>query len=87
MTDTRCADDFGYAKAKLVCERMIEGAAGVFSDEIDAKYVRVGQLTGAEKTGLWNATEHFPALVKSSKLIGALPDLKGVSFGPFDHST
>jgi acyl-CoA synthetase (AMP-forming)/AMP-acid ligase II/nucleoside-diphosphate-sugar epimerase len=87
MTDTRCADDFGYAKAKLVCERMIEGAAKVFSDEIDAKYVRVGQLTGAEKTGLWNPTEHFPALVKSSKLIGALPDLKGVSFGPFDHST
>jgi len=78
MQDNRSADDFGYAKAKLVCERMIEGAAKVLGKEVNAKYVRVGQLTGAEKTGLWNATEHFPALVKSSKLIDALPDLKGV---------
>jgi len=79
MADPRCADEFGYAKAKLVCERMIEGAANTFNDEINAKYVRVGQLTGAEGTGIWNPTEHFPSLVKSSKLIGALPDLQGVS--------
>lgn len=79
MTNNRCVDEFGYAKAKLVCERMIEGVAREWGDSVDAKYVRVGQMTGAMTTGLWNATEHFPALVKSSLHVGALPQLKGVS--------
>ncbi|KAF2004768.1 acetyl-CoA synthetase-like protein [Amniculicola lignicola CBS 123094] len=87
IRNNRCADDFGYAQAKLVCERMIEGAAKMWGDEIKAKYVRVGQMTGAEDTGLWNTTEHFPSLVKSSRLIGAMPDLKGtLSWLPVDHA-
>ena len=79
MPDTRCADFFGYAQAKLVCEKIVEHSARTQGSELIAKYVRVGQMTGARATGVWNPTEHFPALVKSSQYLGALPQLNGVS--------
>lgn len=79
MKSNDAVDDFGYARAKLVCERIVEELAATASNEVDAKYIRVGQMTGARTSGLWNTTEHFPALAKSSKYVGALPQLKGVS--------
>lgn len=79
MPDNECADAFGYAQAKLVCERIVESAARAHQGELVAKYVRVGQMTGARETALWNAREHFPALVKSSQLVGYLPKIRGVS--------
>lgn len=79
MPDNDCADEFGYAQAKLVCERIVESAARAHQGELVAKYVRVGQMTGARETALWNAREHFPALVKSSQLVGYLPKIRGVS--------
>ena len=87
MSENDCTDDFGYAQAKLVCERITERAAQVYRSEFDANIVRVGQMTGAQMTGLWNVSEHFPALVKSSQLIGALPKLHGtLSWIPVDHA-
>ena len=50
-----------------------------FGNEIQAAYVRVGQMSGSKQTGFWNVDEHFPALVKSSQRIGKLPRLNGVS--------
>lgn len=79
MPDNDCTDAFGYAQAKLVCERIVESAARAHPNKLIAKYVRVGQMTGARGTGLWNAREHFPALVKSSQLVGSLPKIRGVS--------
>jgi thioester reductase-like protein len=87
MSDNGCTDDFGYAQAKLVCERITERASQVYRSEFDANVVRVGQLTGAKMTGLWNVSEHFPALVKSSQLIGTLPKLRGtLSWIPVDYA-
>lgn len=87
MSDNDCTDDFGYAQAKLVCERITERAAQAYRSDFEAKVVRVGQMTGAKMTGLWNTSEHFPALVKSSQLIGALPKLHGtLSWIPVDHA-
>lgn len=87
MSENDCTDDFGYAQAKLVCERITEGAAKVYRSELDASVVRVGQMTGAKATGLWNVSEHFPALVKSSQLIGALPKMNGtLSWIPVDYA-
>ncbi|PVH96862.1 acetyl-CoA synthetase-like protein [Periconia macrospinosa] len=78
MRDSSCTDEFGYAQAKLVCEKMVEHHAR--RGDIVAKYVRVGQMTGARNTALWNSTEHFPALVKSSQHLKALPKLSGVNY-------
>ena len=69
--------DLGYAKAKLVCEKMIKHAIDDYP-EIEAGLVRVGQVAGSN-SGYWNANEHFVAVCASSQKIGKLPDLRGVS--------
>lgn len=76
--DYNMALDLGYAKAKLVCEKIVERAA-TERPNIEAGFARVGQIAGA-RNGYWNTTEHFVALVKSSQLAGKFPDLKGVSY-------
>ncbi|RYP25007.1 hypothetical protein DL765_000235 [Monosporascus sp. GIB2] len=68
--------EFGYAKAKLVCEKMIQRANNDYP-EIEAGLVRVGQVAGAS-SGYWNANEHFVAVCASSQKIGKFPDLRGL---------
>ena len=79
MFDENCTNAFGYGEAKLVCERIIENARLTHGSKIDVSLVRVGQITGSNDTGHWNSKEHVPAMIKSSRLIGALPRLDGVS--------
>lgn len=81
MANERCTNDIGYAKAKLVCERILERAANDHSTEIDVSYVRIGQMSGSTKNGSWNTDEHIAALFKSARNLGHLPCLKGV-FSP-----
>ncbi len=69
--------ELGYAKAKLVCEKMIQRATNDYR-EIEAGLVRVGQIAGAS-SGYWNANEHFVAVCASSQKMGKFPDLRGVS--------
>jgi acyl-CoA synthetase (AMP-forming)/AMP-acid ligase II/nucleoside-diphosphate-sugar epimerase/acyl carrier protein len=76
--DVACTNGIGYAEAKLACEMMLERAAVDCGDEIDVRYVRVGQMSGARKTGYWKSSEHFPALIKSSVKLGVLPQVPGV---------
>lgn len=78
IEDFRAALDLGYAQAKLVCEKIIERARADFYDEIEAGYIRVGQIAGAQR-GFWNADEHFASLVASSETLGQLPAIRGVS--------
>ena len=73
--------ELGYAKAKLVCEKMIQRAAHDYS-EIEVGLVRVGQIAGAAGSGYWNANEHFVAVCASAQKIGKFPDLRGVSPEP-----
>ena len=72
--------ELGYAKAKLVCEKMIQRAT-YDSCEIEAGLVRVGQIAGAS-SGYWNVNEHFVAVCASSQTMGKFPDLRGVSPEP-----
>jgi hypothetical protein len=72
--------DLGYAKAKLVCEKIIQRATNDYP-EIEVGLVRVGQIAGAS-SGYWNANEHFVAVCASSQKMGRLPDLQGVSSEP-----
>ena len=77
MDDRRCALALGYAQAKLICEKMIERAAANHP-QVEMGFVRVGQIAGA-LSGYWNGNEHVAAMISTSKLLGALPQLKGVS--------
>ena len=76
--ENKCINRLGYAEAKMVCERIMEKAAHEFRDEMEATYVRVGQMSGSKMSGFWNSDEHFPALIKSSQSIGRLPLIEGV---------
>jgi nucleoside-diphosphate-sugar epimerase len=78
MADSRSTNAFGYAEGKLVGEKILEYAASVYSKEMSVKYVRCGQIAGSKDSGCWSTAEYFPALVKSSQAIGALPVLEGV---------
>lgn len=82
----------GYAEAKWVCEQVMESAYNALQCEVQPMIARIGQMSGSQVSGYWNVKEHIPALVKSSKAIGHLPDLHGVSNSsepllPFDRLT
>ncbi|KAG5635590.1 putative NRPS-like protein biosynthetic cluster [Sphagnurus paluster] len=78
--------EFGYPEAKWVCEQLLLAADELFGgacslDEplLQGSNVRIGQMTGAEGSGAWNESEHFPIMVRTSQQLGALPALEGVS--------
>ncbi|HEY6078895.1 MAG TPA: SDR family oxidoreductase [Polyangiaceae bacterium] len=66
------AQEMGYARSKLVAERLCLHAklAG-----LDARVLRVGQIVGDTRLGQWNATEAIPLMIRSAISIGALPAL------------
>ena len=80
ITDPKCTNPFGYGQAKLVCEQIVANAASEFEGSFEACSVRIGQMSASSGSGYWNPDEHMPALVKSSKKVGALPNIKGVCF-------
>ena len=80
ISDIRCTNPFGYGEAKLVCEKIVEKVARTHSRELQAAVIRAGQIAGSTKSGFWNTNEHFPAIIKSSQQIAALPKLDGVCF-------
>lgn len=85
VADSSWVLDIGYAKAKLVCEKMIARAAENHC-EIETGFVRVGQMSGA-RSGYWNPEEHFVALVASSQVLGKFPRLSGtLSWLPVDST-
>ncbi|KAL2793016.1 hypothetical protein BJX66DRAFT_339232 [Aspergillus keveii] len=87
MDSVACLNSFGYAEAKLVCERILEHTREMFLEEMEVSYIRVGQVAGSSETGYWNQNEHIPALVASSKSIGALPELQNtLSWLPVNHA-
>ncbi|KAI9677125.1 MAG: putative NRPS-like protein biosynthetic cluster [Bathelium mastoideum] len=85
VKDPACTLSLGYAKAKFVCENIIQ-RANFDRPGIEAASVRVGQLAGASN-GYWNANEHFVAVCASSQKIGKFPDLRGtLSWLPVDSA-
>ncbi|KAJ5547161.1 hypothetical protein N7494_004746 [Penicillium frequentans] len=84
MKDSHGSLTFGYSLAKYHCEQIIQQAIEQDAS-LQASYVRVGQMTGSQNFGLWNKEEHFPALLRTSQTIGALPQLHGfASWLPLD---
>ncbi|KAI6117045.1 hypothetical protein EDD16DRAFT_1520243 [Pisolithus croceorrhizus] len=69
IADVTVAVGSGYGASKYVSERML-GMSG-----LPATSFRIGQITGATPRGAWPVTELVPMAVKSSVMLGALPDL------------
>ncbi|CUS09998.1 unnamed protein product [Tuber aestivum] len=61
----------GYAQSKLVTEKLCNAAAG--RTTLSARVLRIGQISGDTRFGVWNATEAIPLTVRSTKTLGALP--------------
>jgi thioester reductase-like protein len=66
----------GYAQSKLVAEHIVVNAARTTS--CHAKVLRIGQIVGDSKVGIWNDTEAIPLMIRSAITIGALPALDEV---------
>ncbi|GAB1316616.1 hypothetical protein MFIFM68171_06826 [Madurella fahalii] len=85
MQDAKSTNDFGYGKAKLVCERILATVAKKLRGKVEVTSIRLGQISGATTSGIWNPSEHFPALVRLSQTIKAFPKLRGtLSWLPVD---
>ncbi|RAL16759.1 putative NRPS-like enzyme [Aspergillus homomorphus CBS 101889] len=67
------AQNMGYARSKLVAERIIQAAAETTG--MVAKVLRVGQIVGDTVTGKWNCTEAIPLMLQTAKTLQALPAL------------
>jgi len=61
----------GYAQSKLVTEKLCDIATRTTT--LPARVLRIGQVSGDTKFGIWNATEVIPLTVRSAKTLGALP--------------
>jgi thioester reductase-like protein len=67
------AQETGYARSKLVAERLCRFAheAG-----LDARVLRIGQIVGDTRLGQWSDTEGVPLMIRSAVTMGALPALR-----------
>ncbi|KAI0115955.1 acetyl-CoA synthetase-like protein [Nemania sp. FL0031] len=65
----------GYARSKLICERICEAAGA--SGAAAVGVLRVGQISADSMNGIWNEKEHVPLLVRSATEVQALPRLHG----------
>lgn len=59
---------------------------GIAEEKTPIIIIRVGQLCGNSRTGVWNATEAYPIMLSSARVSGCLPDLPGeaLSWLPVD---
>lgn len=79
VADLAHAQNMGYARSKLVTERIIRAAAE--QTGMVARVLRVGQIVGDSKMGIWNTTEAIPLMIQSAVTMGALPALDEVRPG------
>ncbi|KAL3464342.1 hypothetical protein BJX64DRAFT_286473 [Aspergillus heterothallicus] len=67
------AQNMGYARSKLVAERIVQAAAE--QTGMVAKVLRVGQIVGDTVHGKWNTTEAIPLMLQTAHTLKALPAL------------
>jgi nucleoside-diphosphate-sugar epimerase len=73
IPDLSQAQPMGYARSKLVAERIVHAATE--QTGMVAKVLRVGQIVGDTITGKWNATEAIPLMLRIAITLKALPAL------------
>lgn len=70
------ASPMGYAESKLVSEHILDSISKSHPNpkETNFNILRIGQIAGPIKEqGGWNENEWFPAMLKSSRMLGAVP--------------
>lgn len=77
VEDLSHAQNMGYARSKLVTERIVRAAAEQAGAV--ASVLRIGQIVGDTSCGLWNTTEAIPLMIQSANTLHALPELDEVS--------
>ncbi|KAF9567997.1 acetyl-CoA synthetase-like protein [Agrocybe pediades] len=61
----------GYARSKFVGERILAIAAE--KTGLKTLSFRIGQISGDNKHGIWNATDHVPVLFRGCQELGTIP--------------
>lgn len=77
MMDFRQGLSTGYTQSKLVAEYIIQQAVEDY--DASACILRIGQIVGDTKAGIWNDDEAPPTLIRSALALGCLPALEMVS--------
>ncbi|KAI1414152.1 NAD(P)-binding protein [Hypoxylon sp. FL1857] len=68
----------GYAQSKWVAEELCTHAAQLSGDSgPDVQVIRVGQIAGDSRHGIWNPGEAIPLVVQTGLTVGALPVIEG----------
>ena len=75
LPDPSSASPLGYSRSKWVAEHICAEADKRTSLRGRIAVVRVGQLTGDLKSGVWNTKEAWPMMISTANIIRCLPDL------------
>lgn len=82
LDDLAFAQSTGYARSKLVMENIVCNAVHAGAD---CRILRIGQIVGDSKMGLWNTSEAIPLMIRTAVTLGCLPCLdEGCSWLPVD---
>lgn len=73
--DPDTASPLGYSRSKWVAEAICERAHLRTRLRGRIKVLRIGQLCGDERCGIWNRTEAWPLMLSAGAKMGALPNL------------
>ena len=73
--DPLSASPLGYSRSKWVAEAICEQAYHRTPLRGNVAVLRIGQLCGDTKNGIWNASEAWPLMLSSVRALKALPDL------------
>lgn len=68
------AQAMGYGKSKLVTEHIVRNATR--NTGMDARVLRIGQLSGDSASGIWNETEAIALMIRSALSTRSLPALE-----------
>ncbi|KAI1619273.1 hypothetical protein EDD37DRAFT_698729 [Exophiala viscosa] len=73
IMDFRQGISNGYTQSKLVAEYIVQKAMESFGAW--TSILRIGQIVGDTRLGLWNETEAAPLMIRSALILGCLPML------------
>jgi thioester reductase-like protein len=72
ILDPSLSTGMGYGESKWVAETLLLNARKAMG--LNTTIVRVGQVAGCNRIGAWTYKEWVPAIVRSSQIVGAVPE-------------
>ncbi|KXJ90764.1 hypothetical protein Micbo1qcDRAFT_226787 [Microdochium bolleyi] len=82
------ASPIGYAQSKWVAEQVCASGGPSGLSQLAPTIIRIGQLCGNTRSGVWNASEAYPLMLSTAKITGSLPRLpdQGLNWLPVDRA-